>query len=296
MTGGTHKTTGRNTLARRDMLALLLPAGAALALRAGPAWAAGYYPWQAADGVPGAIETLELRFPPPPGFTRLPVQAGSFAAWLRGLPMQPLGAPVHLHDGAEKPRQDVHAGVIAIDTGRRDLQQCADAIMRLRAEWLFGAGRLDDIAFTMTGGGRVSFARWRKGERPSPSGRSWSKKAAADSSYENFRRYLDFVFAYAGTASLEKELAAVETSGLEAGDVFIKGGFPGHAVLVADVAEHATTKARRFLLMQSYMPAQDIHVLKNPANGDGSPWYAPPARELVTPEWTFPTGSLKRWP
>ena len=80
------------------------------------------------------------------------------------------------------------------------------------------------------------------------------------------------------------------------GDVFIKGGFPGHAVIVADLVENKLTKAKRFLLIQSYMPAQDMHVLKNPANGDASPWYAVPAGDLVTPEWTFRPGSLRRWP
>ena len=79
--------------------------------------------------------------------------------------------------------------------------------------------------------------------------------------------------------------------------MFIKGGFPGHAVLVADVAENAQTGEKRFLLVQSYMPAQEIHVLKNPPAADGSPWY-PAAFEgdLVTPEWRFAAGSLRRWP
>ena len=83
---------------------------------------------------------------------------------------------------------------------------------------------------------------------------------------------------------------------LAAGDLFIKGGFPGHAVLVADVAESRATGERRFLLVQSFMPAQDMHVLKNLANADGSPWY-PLAfgDQLVTPEWIFPRESLRRW-
>nr|HPG89492.1 DUF4846 domain-containing protein [Hyphomicrobium sp.] len=88
----------------------------------------------------------------------------------------------------------------------------------------------------------------------------------------------------------------VPVADVEIGDVFIKGGFPGHAVLVADIAVHPLTKSKRMLLVQSYMPAQDIHVLKNFSNGDGSPWYAVPSSELVTPEWTFAAGSLKRWP
>jgi hypothetical protein len=40
---------------------------------------------------------------------------------------------VLLYNGAPKFRQDVHAAVIDIDVGTRDLQQCADATMRLRA-------------------------------------------------------------------------------------------------------------------------------------------------------------------
>ncbi|MEQ1716101.1 MAG: DUF4846 domain-containing protein [Hyphomicrobium sp.] len=290
---GVEKVLARREFLRRATLALMLPAAAS------PLGAAGLYAWT--EPTPAAVEvaadgTLSSRFNPPPGFQRVAAPDKSFAAWLRGLPMKPAAASVVLYDGREKARQDVHAGVIAIDVGTKDLQQCADAVMRLRAEWLFATGRAGDIAFNVTEGGRVPFSRWAKGERPAPSGKTWKKSAAADSSYASFRKYLNFVFAYAGTASLEKELVAVDDGQIEIGNVFIKGGFPGHAVLVADMAENAVTKARRFLLLQSFMPAQEMHVLKNPANGDGSPWYARPEGDLVTPEWTFPKGSLKRWP
>ena len=83
---------------------------------------------------------------------------------------------------------------------------------------------------------------------------------------------------------------------LAAGDLFIKGGFPGHAVLVADVVENRATGERRFLLVQSFMPAQEMHVLKNPADADGSPWYPLAFGDrLVTPEWVFPRESLRTW-
>jgi hypothetical protein len=187
--------------------------------------------------------------------------------------------------------------VVDIDVGKRDLQQCADAIMRLRAEWLFASRRAGDIAFNYTDGGRVPFSRWAKGERPSSSGKSWKTSAKADNSYLSFRRYMDQVFSYAGTYSLDRELKKAPTANIAIGDVFIKGGFPGHAVLVADMVENKATGEKRFLLLQSYMPAQEIHVLKNPAVSDGSPWYsAAVAWPLATPEWSFPEGSLKRWP
>jgi hypothetical protein len=233
------------------------------------------YAWRHAPGG----ETLEQRITPPAGFTRTHADEGSWAAWLRGLPMKAAGAPVLIFTGAPKWRQDVHVAVVDIDVGKRDLQQCADAIMRLRAEWLFASGRKPDIRFNDTEGKRLSFA------------------ARRDTGYASFRKYMDYVFAYAGTYSLERELRPAPAGDIAVGDVFIKGGFPGHAVLVADMVENAATGEKRFLLMQSYMPAQEMHVLKNPAASDGAPWYpAAFVGELRTPEWTFAPGALRRWP
>lgn len=238
-----------------------------------PVAAASRYAWK--SDIAG--ETLEGRYPPPAGFVRVPVEPRSFADWLRGLPMKPTGAAVLLHTGAPKWRQDVHAGVVDIDVGTRDLQQCADAVMRLRAEWLYSLDRKSDIAFNDTQGKRLRFS-----SRPKQD-------------YSNFRKYMNTVFAYAGTYSLERELVAVDVGDIRAGDVFIKGGFPGHAVLVTDVVIHPATGEKRFLLMQSYMPAQDIHVLKNPAAED-SPWYSTNfGATLVTPEWQFARSQLRRW-
>lgn len=242
-------------------------------------------------------ETLAQRISPPPGFERVAAAEGSFAAWLRRLPMKPAGAPVMLFNGTRKPRQDVHAAVIDIDVEKRDLQQCADAVMRLRAEWLWSTGAKDRIAFDYTGGGRVAYTRFASGARPSEDGKRWRQSGKADKSYQGFRRYMTNVFVYAGTYSLARELKDVPGGvSPEIGDVIIKGGFPGHAVLVVDMAENAATGEKRFLLAQSYMPAQDIHILKNPAAADGNPWYAAPITwPLATPEWTFDKGSLKRW-
>jgi len=213
--------------------------------------------------------------------------------------MKPANAPVLIYTGAQKWRQDVHAAVIDIDVGTRDLQQCADATMRLRAEWLYAMNRPGEIAFNDTGSAKpIAFSRWAAGERPRPSGHAlaWSRSATPDASYASFRRYMDSVFTWAGTHSLERELVPVPVAQIAPGDVFIKGGFPGHAVLVADAVENRATGERRFLLVQSFMPAQEMHVLKNPADADGSPWYPPAFGDrLVTPEWVFPRESLRTW-
>ena len=99
---------------------------------------------------------------------------------------------------------------------------------------------------------------------------------------------METVFQYAGTASLEKELKPQNLEDLQIGDVFIKGGFPGHAVIVIDKAINSKTKKIVFMLAQSYMPAQYLQVLKNMKNTSISPWFELNIdSNLETPEWTF---------
>lgn len=122
-------------------------------------------------------------------------------------------------------------------------------------------------------------------------------KATPDFSYKNFRRYLDFVFTYAGSLSLSKELQPVDLQNLEIGDIFIKGGSPGHAVIVVDMAIEKNSGNKIFLLAQSYMPAQSIHVVVNPNNANISPWYSlnEIKTKLYTYEWTFTKNELMRF-
>lgn len=244
---------------------------------------------------------LANRIPPPPGYERLPGEPKSFADWLRRIPLRKGRPQVLLFDGQAKPNQDAHFAVVDIDTGRKDLQQCADAIMRLRAEHLFAGGKQNDIHFNFTGGLRADWTRWAQGDRPIGSGSTMRWRTGTgrqDFSYRNFRTYLETVFKYAGTLSLSRELVPVtDVAGMQIGDVFIQGGSPGHAVIVIDVAVNRATGGKAFLLAQSYMPAQDFHVLKNPNDLGLNPWYkADYGDVLVTPEWRFRRADLKRFP
>lgn len=244
----------------------------------------------------GGPGTIAGRFDPPVGFHPVEAVSGSFGDWLRALPLKPAGSPVRLYNGSLKRRRDVHAAVIDLSVGERDLQQCADAIMRLRAEFLFASGRQEEIAFRFTNGFHAEWKRWRTGERIAVEGDRcrWVRRAEPDASHEELLRFLTIVFTYAGTLSLEGELRPA-TAPLLIGDVFIEGGSPGHAVIVIDAARDADGRTA-FLLAQSFMPAQEIHVLRNPGDPERSPWFLLDEREeLRTPEWTFGWGSRKRF-
>lgn len=244
-------------------------------------------------------KTIDTRFRLPQGYTRIAVPEGSFGRYLRQLPLHPDGAVVHLYNGSEKPNNGIYAAVVNMDIGSRNLQQCADAVMRLRAEYLYKKGTPEKIHFNFTSGFRAGFGKWMEGYRivVNNNNAAWMLQASPDKSYRALRNYLEMVFSYAGTLSLEKELKPVPLHDMRPGDVLIHGGSPGHAVIVVDMAENAQGK-KIYLLAQSYMPAQEIQVLENPSNDALSPWYALPeeAGEIVSPEWVFPTGELRRFP
>lgn len=213
--------------------------------------------------------------PPPAGCERILPGQGSFGAWLRNIRLKK-DNHVYLYNGSLKKNQSAQFAVLDIPVGKKDLQQCADAVMRLRADYLFDQKRYAEIIFKDNNGKPYAW----KGED--------NKTAFAD--------YLENVFGCCGTASLEKQLKPViDPQEIQAGNVFIKGGFPGHAMIIVDVAVNKQGK-KIFMLAQSYMPAQDIHIVKNPGNEKLSPWYeANDISPLITPEWIFEKEQLRIW-
>jgi hypothetical protein len=245
--------------------------------------------------------TICSRFAIPEGYTRYKNADGSFGEWLRGLPLFPAGAQVELFNGELKSNQGAQAAVINMDVGNKDLQQCADAVMRLRSEYLFATKQYDKIAFNYTSGDRLDYAGWVKGKRIAVSGNRTSvvysgKKYPDISDHKTFRIYMEDIFCYAGTLSLSREMKTIPLDSMKPGDVFIHGGTPGHAVLIVDMLVNEKTGEKLFMIAQSYMPAQQMHVLKNDNDKNISPWYKPGVgRELDSPEYVFDWGELKRF-
>jgi len=252
------------------------------------------YPWLPAP----AAETVADRFAPPTGFARTAVAPASFAAWLRRLPLAPAGTPVRLHDGRAASGQWMAAAVVDIDIGDADLQQCADAIIRLRAEYLFSRGELAAIAFDFTSGDRYGFPSYAKGVTPAVAGSkvSWRQGRRHGTTHDSLRRWLDIVFTYAGTLSLARELAPVgRLADIAIGDALILPGTPGHAVLVVDLATDPAGGRKAVLLAQGFMPAQSLHILANADDGALSPWFIVGDDRMDVPPWHFAPDSLRRF-
>lgn len=242
-------------------------------------WLLPFYPWLPRQPQPATH--LAARFAPPPGCHRVAVAAGSWGEWLRSLPLLPAGSKVHLHDGRLKDNQAVVAAVVNLDVGPRDLQQCADAVMRLRAEYLYTQDP-NRIHFHLASG---------------PD--SWYSDYLADRGADRatLRTYLAGIFAYAGTTSLGRDLYHVLPSEAQPGDVLLYAGRPGHAVLVVDVAEDAQGQ-RYLLLAQSYMPAQQVHVLRNVGQPQLGAWFEVPpadATEFDAGEYVFAPPKMGRF-
>ncbi|GAB3847933.1 DUF4846 domain-containing protein [Hymenobacter terrigena] len=272
--------------------ALSLLAGIPAGPVAGPA-----YPWfsHAND----AAQTLAARFPAPKGCQRVAVTAGSWSEWLRGLPLKPAGTKARLFNGQLKDRQDVVAAVVDIDVPPQDLQQCADAVIRLRAEYVFSHDP-NKVHFHLTTGYDFWFSDFVAGRtfRVANEEVLPATRPAEAPTHAALARYLVPTFGYAGTKSLSRELRPVPLPQVQPGDVLIHGGAPGHAVLVVDAAENPATHQKYVLLAQSYMPAQNIHVLRNIDVPTLGAWFAVPGpaeAEFDTPEWTFAREELKRF-
>lgn len=236
--------------------------------------------------------TLETRISLPEGYQR---EQSDFAHFLQNYPLKKNGSSILLYNGKKKFNQSSQIAVFKLPLENENLQQCADSVMRVYAEYYWHTKQYDKIQFHLSDGFLLSYNKWREGNRVviKNDHASYVKSASYDDSYECFKKYLRIVFAYSGSASMVSESTLIAPDEIKVGDVFLKGGSPGHVVMIVDVCTNKEGK-KAFLLAQGYMPAQEFHLLKNPSHDD--PWYYEDEIKypFETPDYTFEEGSLRR--
>lgn len=242
--------------------------------------------------------TVKERVKIPEGFTRVTYPEHSFQEYIRNYKLKSFDAKVINYDGSLYFNQIGHFGVLEIPVPKNGLQQCADALIRIRSEYLWDNNQKNKIGFNFTSGDYCSWTKYAQGYRPKINGNkvSFSKTAKTDNSKANFYNYLNLIYTYSGTLSLYHELPKItSTKNLKIGDMLIIGGSPGHVVMIAD--EIVNDKGeKRFILLQGNTPAQSIHLLKNINDKNISPWYKLPTHsEIDVPGYTFYNSEFVRF-
>ena len=245
------------------------------------------------DSKGGNIETRILL---PEGYSRIVCGDSTFSAYVRHLPLLPNGTKVHYFDGSVKDKSGVYVAVIDMETGKKDLQQCADVAIHVRADYLYKSNKHDKIKFNFTSGFEAPYSKWMEGYRVSLKGNKaeWVKVAAPGDNEQIFRSYMDVIYSYCGSLSLSRELKKIRFDEIQPGDILIKGGSPGHVELVTDMAidKHGN---KIYMLAQGYMPSQQMQLLANPMNLSISPWYELKSGAIRTPECVFNSDQFMRF-
>jgi hypothetical protein len=201
-----------------------------------------------------------------PGYSVFTDEPDSWSEWLRLLPLAAPGTPVRNYRGEiVVPGDDEHlAAVVAIDIGNRDIQQSADVILRLHAEWRW---YIDDLRMLYLSDTKVELPlqKWVAGERliEGEGQPSWIRQAAPTPKLEHaeFREYLDSVFTWSDGRALLAESVPLAPEVLEPGAFFLHEGHPAEVLVVLDVATSPAGK-RAMLLAQALNPAENIHVIR----------------------------------
>ncbi|MCL5128567.1 DUF4846 domain-containing protein [Algibacter sp. L4_22] len=219
--------------------------------------------------------TIVSRVNVPDGYKRVNYSERTFQNYLRNYKLKAFGSKIINYDNSEYFWQGGHIAILEIPVPKNGLQQCADALIRIRSEYLWETGRKSEIGFNFTSGHYCSWLKYAEGYRPKIKGNkvSFYKTAGKNYSKENFYKYLNLIYMYSGTLSLYNELPKITSSkDLKIGDMLIRGGSPGHIVMLCDEVINENGE-KLFLLFQGNTPAQSVHLVKNLENSVISPWY-----------------------
>ncbi|WP_299255227.1 DUF4846 domain-containing protein [uncultured Aquimarina sp.] len=234
-------------------------------------------------------DSISTRVKVPIGYKRQVYPKGSFQEYLRHYRLKNHGSPIINYDATKYFAQHWHDAILEVPVPANGLQQCADVLMRMRAEYLWDQNRKDEIGFNFTSGHYCSWKKYAEGFRPKIKGNkvTFHQTAVSNSSKTNFYKYLNLIYTYAGTLSLYTELPKIKVKDLTIGDMLVKPGSPGHIEMIVDEVVNDQGE-KLFLLAQGNTPAQNVCLLKNFEDTSISPWYRfPKDKPVYTPSYYF---------
>ena len=192
--------------------------------------------------------------PAPLGYSRVEADKGSYAEYLRNLPLKGTGAKIMLFTGGTANYQWLGAAVID-NTLLSNYEQCADVTMRLRAEYLWKEGRYKDICFRDVNGKKMRYS--------------------GGASRKDFEQYMRKVYGMCSTFSLFHETKERSIKDVQPGDILVYPARPGrkygHAVMVVDVARNPLGEVA-IMCAEGNTPARDQHIVRN-LNPVENPWF-----------------------
>jgi hypothetical protein len=126
-----------------------------------PAYSCINYPEPVSVSIshPATIINRILDISLPAGFNYLRGIDTAYINWLLDLKLKKENT-VYLYNRKKKVNQSVHFAV-----GNKDLLQCADAVMKQRADFLFARKRFSEINFVSTSGDSLFYTEWHSGIR-----------------------------------------------------------------------------------------------------------------------------------
>lgn len=175
-------------------------------------------------------------------YKRIQIHEHSFAAVLRDLPLKPLGSDVlNFRNGIFKSGKDsAVAFVVDLEIKGRRLEQCMDILVRLYADYLWKEKQADVIKLPLPGGFWISWKDWKNGHRPVFKGIDvrMQKTSEFDDSYLTFQSYLNTVYSESHTQQFFHVLKPIKREEVQIGDIVIRKGTKGHAVMIVDLAKN----------------------------------------------------------
>lgn len=228
--------------------------------------------------------TIENAIHPPPGYARVPLSAGSFAASLRQIELS--GQPVLLAgDGVTLlcDEEKVAVTVIAPFANTRDVG--VDGIVRLWGEYLWKAGAQRSLSFPLDNGQIALWRDWKDGLRPRKKGGRFifTQVTTPSGGYGSFQEFLSFVAEEMGALALRRESSIIAfDDSVTVGDILValRKESESRVGIILDVCKGPLGE-RLYLLGTCGTPSTHLYILRpySPVQGilewftlDGARW------------------------